>query len=118
MTLLENEKIADIPGYEGLYKVTTFGRVWSCGRPNTRYKNGRFKKTTLSKNGYIFVGLNKNKKLKTCKVTRLVAITFIPNPDNKPQVNHIDGDKQNNNVSNLEWNTASENIQHSWDTGL
>ncbi len=68
--------------------------------------------------GYLHVGLSINKKIKRMRVHRLVAIAFIPNPDNKPYVNHKDGNRQNNKVSNLEWNTPSENAQHAVATGL
>lgn len=64
--------------------------------------------------GYLKVGLSNNKGRKFCSVHRLVATAFIPNVNNKPQVNHIDGDKTNNNASNLEWCTASENCKHSY----
>lgn len=63
--------------------------------------------------GYLQVALQKHKKRKDEKIHRLVAEAFIPNPENKPQVNHIDGDKTNNNVNNLEWTTTSENQLHS-----
>lgn len=80
------------------------------------------KKATLKpakdKKGYLRVGLMINNKLCTKKVHRLVAITFIPNLENKPQVNHIDGNKSNNNVSNLEWVTQSENKKHAFRIGL
>lgn len=68
--------------------------------------------------GYAHVTLYIDKKGKRMKIHRLVAMAFIPNPDNKPYVNHIDGVRNNNNVDNLEWVTASENTQHAVDTGL
>lgn len=68
--------------------------------------------------GYAHVTLYINKKGKRVKIHRLVATAFIPNPNNKPYVNHIDGIRSNNNVENLEWVTASENTQHAVDTGL
>ncbi len=58
------------------------------------------------------------KKGKSIPFHRIVAKAFIPNPENKPEVNHIDGNTMNNKVTNLEWVTRSENIQHAWDTGL
>ena len=67
---------------------------------------------------YAHVLLTKNARSKTTSVHRIVAMAFIPNPDNKPQVNHIDGDKKNNTVENLEWTTQSENMRHAFRLGL
>ena len=78
-------------------------------------KRGNPIKQFLNKNGYEIVPLYFNGMQKAMQVHRLVAMTFIENPDNKPYVNHIDGNKRNNNVSNLEWVTASENIRHAID---
>lgn len=104
----------DIVGYEGLYAVTEDGMVWAY--PNKMHK-GTFLKTSLKK-GYPFVCLCK-KGSRTIQKTvhRLVAEAYLPNPDNLPQVNHKDSNKENNNVSNLEWCTASQNKKHSWDAG-
>lgn len=66
----------------------------------------------LNKNGYPYIQCIVNKRRKNHMIHRLVAKLFIPNPDNKPEVNHIDGDKTNFHVNNLEWNTKSENMQH------
>ena len=68
--------------------------------------------------GYLYVNLCKGGKPKNFFVHRLVALCFIPNPENKPEINHIDGHPLNNHVSNLEWCTRSENVQHAFDTGL
>lgn len=75
-------------------------------------------KPILASNGYFTVGLRKNKTVATTCIHRLVAEAFIPNPENKPCVNHIDGNKHNNHVSNLEWNTYSENNYHAFKIGL
>jgi len=89
------------------YLVTVDGRVFSL-------HTMRFL-TLMEKNeGYIYVKLGS----KSHRVHRLVAQTYIPNPENKPQVNHMDGNKSNNMLCNLEWATQSENIQHACDTGL
>lgn len=103
----------DVVGYEGLYAVTEDGRVWAY--PNRLHK-GKFMKASLKK-GYPFVCLCKGSTIKQFTVHRLVAEAYLPNPDNLPQVNHIDSNKENNSVSNLEWCTASYNKQHSWDSG-
>jgi hypothetical protein len=86
------------------YKVDKYGSVFGL--------NGKELKPATDKKGYLRVGLTINKKLCTKKVHRLVAIEFIPNPLNKPCVNHIDGNKKNNNVTNLEWVTYKENTEH------
>lgn len=105
-----------IKDFEGLYEVSNMGNVRSLNYRCT----GEIKilKLCKDKDGYMVVNLYKNKKLYRKSVHRLVAATFIPNIDNKPQVNHIDGDKTNNRVSNLEWCTNSENQHHAWATGL
>lgn len=110
----------DIPGYEGSYQVSNLGRVKSMARC---YYTGRKHTSKIvlkdkmiyrhrDKDGYLFVSLRKDKRLKYFKVHRLVAICFIQNNNNKPQVNHIDGVRDNNCVFNLEWVTALENSNH------
>lgn len=108
----------DIQGYEGLYQVSNLGRVKSLGRFIDRLVYGhywqeeRILKPNKTKYGYLTVELRKNKKPKRLLVHRLVAITFIPNPKNKPEVDHINADKTNNSVNNLRWVTAKENIRN------
>lgn len=104
----ENEIWKEIKGYEGLYAVSNRGRVKNI-------MSGRILKNRIDGHGYAFVALCKGDgtKPKQIKVHRLVALAFIPNSDNLPQVNHIDEDKTNNDVSNLEWVSASQNIRHS-----
>ena len=106
----------DIKGYEGLYKISNLGRIKSLPRNGT-IKNERIIKYSLDKYGYPQVILH-NKKYKCFRVHRLVAKTFIPNPENKLTVNHIDGNKLNNCVDNLEWNTVEENNNHALRMGL
>lgn len=100
----------DIPDYEGLYQVSNLGRVKGLIR-------GKILKQSILTNGYLNVWLSKDGRVKIKRVHRLVAMAFIPNPDNKPQVNHIDKDVTNNCVNNLEWVTASENQMHSYRFG-
>ena len=95
----ENEEVwKDIFGYEGLYQVSDCGIVKSL-----KFGKERILKPGTDGNGYLFVYLYKNRKKKMCKVHRLVCQTFLPNPNNLPQVNHKDEDKTNNKVDNLEW---------------
>ena len=79
---------------------------------------GYIRKPSPSKRGYPVVSMNKNGKQYLRTVHTLLAKAFIPNPDNKPQINHIDGNKWNNNLDNLEWVTSYENIMHARNTGL
>ena len=96
----------DIPGYEGLYAVTSCGKVWS-------HKREKFMTPTGDEGNYRVVCLTKNGESKIILIHRLVAITYIPNPDNLPQVNHIDQHKDNNCINNLEWCTPEYNLAFS-----
>ncbi len=114
MPVSKSEGWLPVLNYEGLYEVSNLGRV----RPaKPRYKDVPILKTRICR-GYERVTIYKNGKRKDFQVHRLVADAFIPNPDNKPQVNHIDGNKLNNVVENLEWVTRSENQLHAKRTGL
>ena len=95
----------DIEGYEGLYQVSNIGRVKSL-------TTGNLKALTLFKNSYHKLVLYKHNKQSTFYIHQLVAKAFIHNPDNKITINHIDGNKLNNNVNNLEWTTYLENMTH------
>lgn len=106
----------DVVGYEGMYEVSNKGRVRSLDRKDIRGRRvkGKYLKYKKTSRGYLSLQLCG----KDCLIHRLVAKAFIPNPENKPQVNHIDGDKSNNNVENLEWCTSSENNKHRYRYGL
>jgi hypothetical protein len=106
------EEWRDIEGYEGMYQVSNLGRVLSL------ISNKILKNFFVGRGGYHRVDLCKDKVRKPYRVHRLVAEAFIPNINNKPQVNHIDGNRINNNVENLEWCTNSENNKHAWESGL
>lgn len=110
------EEWQDIAGYEGIYKISTNSRVLKISyATNKRRVNFRAKwlKTYHDSLGYMKVGLvNKNGERKGHFVHRLIAIAFIPNPDNKPHINHKDLIKDNNNIDNLEWCTPLENTRH------
>lgn len=124
-----NEVWRDVVQYPTLYEVSNLGRVRSKdrfvskvrsnGRPYNQHCRGRLLTLyTDPKFGYVYVWLQVQPKPRNCTVHRLVAEAFLPNPDNKPQVNHIDGNKTNNNLANLEWATAAENNNHALVTGL
>lgn len=116
---------SSIKNYEGFYEINTEGTVRSLdrkilGKDGITYsKWGRICIPFLHKDvQYFCIALWKNNKGSTQYVHRLVAQTFIKNPDNLPEVNHIDGNRQNNSVGNLEWVSRSGNAQHAVDTGL
>lgn len=103
----------EIPGFEGRYSVDENGSVLNIKR--NRLASIKFSKNT----GYYGVSLTNSEGVrKFPSIHRLVALTFIPNPENKREVNHKDGDKSNNHISNLEWATPSENIRHAYRSGL
>ena len=102
----------DIPGYEGIYQVSNQGRVKRSFKKGERIMSGK-----KAKDGYIDVILSVNQNKRCYRLHRLVAEAFIPNPNNKPQVNHKDRNKRNNEVGNLEWVTGSENVVHAFATG-
>lgn len=107
---LEGEEWRDIPNYEGLYTVSNMGRVKSLNYNRT--KQEKILKQGKMKNGYLYVKLCKDKKMKTFLVHRLVANAFIPNPNGYRCVNHKDEDKTNNCVDNLEWCTQKYNVNY------
>lgn len=110
-------ELREIKGYEGRYAVSDDGRIFSLVDFKGR-KRIVEKKQYTDKYGYKCLMLYKLGEKKHMTVHRAVANTFIDNPEGLPQVNHIDGDKTNNHVSNLEWCTASKNVQHAFDNGL
>ena len=121
---MDEEIWKDIKGYEGYYQISNTGKVRSMARI-IEAKNGvmrrifpRILAPDKTQEGYHFVSLCRGNGHKNYRISRLVAIHFIPNPDNKPEVNHIDGNKDNNNIENLEWATPSENKLHAIYTGL
>lgn len=119
----------DIKGYEGMYQVSNLGKVRSLDRTVTqkhtkgfmydRVMKGRVLRPIENNKGYLSVTLSSpNKKYERPLIHRLVASHFLDNEDNKPQVNHIDTDKHNNAVSNLEWVTGRENYDHAMKMGI
>lgn len=120
----ESEEWRPIAGYEGEYDVSNYGRVRSRGFVQEAVDGRRIlmKPRLLTqqktKDGYMRVEISRQGKQKRFAVHRLVASAFIPNPDGKPQVNHIDSNRSNNRVENLEWVTASENSIHGYKYGL
>lgn len=116
METAETEVYKDILGYNGIYKVSNLGNVESLTKKDGRL--GRIlKQESIVRNvtTYKRVTLSKDGVTQRFQVHRLVAAAFIPNPHDKPQVNHIDFNGSNNNLSNLEWVTRSENERHSLD---
>ena len=108
----------DIVGYENEYQINQFGEIRTL-KDSPKLKKYDVLKPQISKrNGYVYQMLYKNGKEKLLRVHRLVAMAFLPNPNNLPQVNHKDGNKQNNSVDNLEWCEQSYNMKHAYKNGL
>lgn len=130
----QSEIWKDIVGYEGYYKISNLGNIKSLGIYHPSKRKGtiaailyekygiskrkeKILKSVLSSKGYWIISLSKNGKKKMKFIHRLLAKAFIPNPENKPQINHIDNNSTNNAIENLEWCTAKENTQHSYRFG-
>ena len=111
---MKNEIWKDVVGYEGRYQVSSMGRVKSLERKNClgRTVKERILKSRTNRYGYMEVNLCADGKRKMLKVHRLVCQAFHDNPDNKPEVNHVNEDKTDNRACNLEWSTRRENINH------
>lgn len=117
---IENEYWIAIKGFERLYEVSNMGRIRSWFRGQKKYLCPIIVGTGFVKVGYHTVHLCKEKRsdIRHVLVHRIVAENFIPNPENKPCINHINGIKTDNRVENLEWCTYSENMTHAFDMGL
>lgn len=118
---LSNERWKYIKGYETSYQVSNYGRVKSLEKIsiiNGRVYPTKIMRCHINTKKYLDVEICRNGKSHRYRIHRLVAQAFIPNPENKPQVNHIDGNKWNNKVYNLEWCNNSENQQHAFKNGL
>ena len=100
--------------YTGIYQISSKGRVKQLAYTDAKgnKRNEKIMKNTVDKGGYEFIKLTKNYKQTHFRIHRLVAYMFIPNPNNLPQVNHIDENKLNNTISNLEWCDAKSNVNH------
>lgn len=113
------EEWVDVKGYEGIYQVSNLGRVKGMERVssgawgNANYKEAIRSSYVKRSSGYEYISLFKNKKRRIHAVHRLVCNAFIPNPQNKEHVNHIDKNRGNNLLVNLEWATPKENVRHS-----
>lgn len=101
----------DIPGYENLYAINENGNVWS-------YATNTWKTQWLNHGGYMVVALSKDGKKKEYKVHRLIAITYIPNPENKPTVDHINRNRLDNRIENLRWATRKEQASNRNDSNM
>ena len=112
------EEWRDIKGFEGVYMVSNTGKVMSFPRKGTKHRKPSLRALSKTRDGYLKVRLIGNGKDVTARVHRLVAEAFIPNPDGKETVNHIDGNKENNAFANLEWADRHEQLEHAYRMGL
>lgn len=106
----------DVVGYEGIYKISSLGRVKRVGKYKNQVKeweSNRILQPATKSRGYMYVHLSKNGKASPKHIHRLVAEAFLPNPEKKPTVNHKNGNKADNSLENLEWATYTENNIHS-----
>ena len=116
----------DIKNYEGLYQASNLGNIKSLKRlvkiskTKEKYKEIQecILKPYVTKQGYLYITLANNGTYKNTRIHRIIAETFIPNNDKDLQVNHINGNKKDNRVDNLEWVTCKENINKAWEMGL
>jgi len=113
----------EIEGFEGKYIISNYGEVISLPRfkqnnSKLQYVEPKEIPAHIGAKGYVYIMLYKNAKSYNLRLHRLVAKAFIPNPENKPQINHLDGNKKNNRVDNLEWCNQSENEKHAYRIGL
>jgi len=111
MDLKRNERSKDVKGYEGIYAVTTLGRVWS-------YRRNKWMSPWTDMYGYSRVTFCVDTKEDKLRLHRLVGQAFLENPELKPQINHLNGVKSDCRLVNLQWSTARENLQHASDMGL
>ena len=111
-------KWVDIEGFDNEYQINQFGGIRTLKNSPKLKKYDLLKPQTSKRNGYVYQMLYKNGKPKLVRVHRLVAKAFLPNPNNFSQVNHKDGNKQNNSVDNLEWCDQSYNMKHAYENGL
>jgi len=110
----------DVEGYEGIYEVSNYGKIKTLKRISgtCHRKDKELSINRLTKDGYIHVALAKGDRIKEDRLHQVVARHFVENTENKPTVNHIDGNKLNNRADNLEWSTRHEQLQHAYNLGL
>jgi hypothetical protein len=106
-----------VTGFETLYEVSDKGELYALPRQGSGGHGGKLCATKVDKDGYLIAQLRRDNKTTYKRLHRIVAQVFIPNPYNHPVINHIDYDRTNNSIDNLEWCTVKENNQHTWNGG-